>query len=360
METMTEKPATVESRVAQDVAKFNPAEAKLATFREYLTYRINGLADKDGQKMVYEARQEVKGERLEMDKLRKKLTEDADKYKKGVDGYIKPYIDEMKAIEAHLQEQEDAIAEEKARIARAEQEAIQRKLEERRASLYAIGMNFNGQGYAGYGEIIGEISVVSLNDQEFAALVDKCRAAKKAEDDRKAAEAAAAKIEADRIAAERRKLDEERAALEAQQREQEAAAARVKAEQEARERAIREEAEAVERTKREAIEAEQRKVREAEEAKRREEERIATEARIAKEREEAAAAERIRIEAEAKARAEREEAERIERESKMTDRAKLKAYCAALLAIPQPEMKSKAGAEKVAAIATKLEEITTL
>lgn len=360
METMTEKPATVESRVAQDVAKFNPAEAKLATFREYLTYRINGIADKDGQKMVSTARKEVKAERVALEKLRKAFVDDAVKYQAGINGEARRIREELEKVEKHLEEEEEKVEQEKARIARAEQEAIQRKLEERRASLYAIGMNFNGQGYAGYGEIIGEISVVSLNDQEFAALVDKCRAAKKAEDDRKAAEAAAAKIEADRIAAERRKLDEERAALEAQQREQEAAAARVKAEQEARERAIREEAEAVERTKREAIEAEQRKVREAEEAKRREEEHIATEARIAKEREEAAAAERIRIEAEAKARAEREEAERIERESKMTDRAKLKAYCAALLAIPQPEMKSKAGAEKVAAIATKLEEITTL
>ena len=71
METMTEKPATVESRVAQDVAKFNPAEAKLATFREYLTYRINGIADKDGQKMVSTARKEVKAERVALEKLLK-------------------------------------------------------------------------------------------------------------------------------------------------------------------------------------------------------------------------------------------------------------------------------------------------
>lgn len=80
-----------------------------------------------------------------------------------------------------------------------------------------------------------------------------------------------------------------------------------------------------------------------EQEKQREAERIDREARIAKEAVERAERERIAAEARAK----EEEAERV---AKMSDGAKLKDYHRLLLAVPIPEMKSKAGQDAIARI----------
>jgi len=360
MKTEAPTTTTVVDRVTQDVAQFKPAEAKLAKYNEYLTYTINGIADKDGAIMVAAARKEVKAERVGLEHLRKAFVDDAVKYQAGVNGEARRIREQFEKIEAHLEAQEKKIADEKDRLARAEAEAFARKLDERKGRLFSAGMSFNGVGYAGHGELVEEHSVTALSDADFDAVVAKCETAAAAAKEREVVAAAAAALEAERMAEERRKLDEERAAMEAKKREQDAEARKIREDQEARERKIREDAEAVERAKRDAAEAEARRIRGVEEAKRKEEDRIATEDRITKEREDAARAERERIEQEAVERTKREEAERIEREAKMTDTAKLSAYCDALMAVPVPEMKSVAGKKKISAVVAQLEQIAAL
>lgn len=350
----------VVERIAQDVAQFKPADAKLAKYSEYLTYTINGIDDIDGAHMVASAHKEVKAERVSLEHLRKAFVDDAVKYQAGINGEARRIREQFKKIEAHLEAQEKKIKDERDRLARAESEALARKLEERRQRLFSAGMNFNGMGYVGHGELVVEHSVSALSDDDFDEVVANCEAAAETAKKKEEEDLAAAAAEAERLAAEHRRLETERAAIEAKQREQEEEAQRVREEQEERERKIRDEAHALERSRIEAAELEERRVREIEDAKRREEERVATEERIAREREEAATAERTRIEQEVIDRAKRDEEERLAREAKMNDTARLRAYCDTLMMVPVPKMESTAGRKKMSAVVAQLQQIATL
>ena len=91
------------------MAKFDPAAAKLAKFRDYLTYTVNNPKDSDGMKMVREARLEVKNERVAMEHLRKAFVDDAVQYQKGINEKAREYREEMEGIESHLQTEENKI-----------------------------------------------------------------------------------------------------------------------------------------------------------------------------------------------------------------------------------------------------------
>lgn len=214
--------------------EFSISDAAIAAMAdEYLPLTIAGIDDAAGYKRVHDARMVVKNKRVEVEKVRKALKEDALKYGRMVDGEAKRITALLDPIESHLKEQEDAYNAEKERIKNA-------------ARLKA------------------EAEARAKAEAEAARL----RAEQEAE--------------AERLRVERQKIEAERAAIEAQRRAVEAEQKRLAD---------------IEAAKRRAEELERAKAEAAERAKRETEERIAREAAAAKAKAEAEEAARLRAEA---------------------------------------------------------------
>jgi uncharacterized FlgJ-related protein len=101
----------------QQLVKFNVTDAAIAQMAErYMKLTINGLEDTEGFKAVHVARMDVKGRRIEVEKTRKSLKEEALRFGKLVDGEAKRITALIAPIEEHLQSEEDKIQAEKDRI----------------------------------------------------------------------------------------------------------------------------------------------------------------------------------------------------------------------------------------------------
>lgn len=227
---MTLATLSIESKLRE----FSISDAAIAKMAEdFLPLVIAGIDDADGFKKVHDARMIVKSKRVEVEKVRKALKEDALKYGRLVDGEAKRITELLDPIETHLKQQEDTYNAEKERIRNA-------------ARLKAEA---------------------------------EARAKAEAEAARLRAEHEA---EAERLRIERAKIEAERAAIEADCRKIEAEQRRL-----AEAEAARRRAEEVERAKAES----------AERAKRETEERIAKQAAEAKAKADAEEAARIKAEA---------------------------------------------------------------
>jgi hypothetical protein len=269
---------------------FQDAFDQAESWREKaLAIKVTSLADKEAMKQAREMRLALKTIRVDAEKKRKALKEDALVMGRAIDGVNNLLLAAITPLERHLEEQE------KFAERLAEQER-QRRLSERTEAL---------QPYIDAGQAVPALDV--MTDDQFAKYLDdakllhaaKIEAAKKAEAERIAREQAEA---AER---ERLRIENERLRAEAAERE-----AKAKAEREAAEKAQREAAEKA-RKEREALEAKAKAEREA------------------AERELA----RIKAEQEAAAKAEREAREKLERElaaKKAEEEAKAKAEAAAV------------------------------
>lgn len=252
-------------------------ETSIAEMRQkYMPLKITDVDDKKQFDAVHEARMEVRTLRIDVEKKRKELKADALEFGKLVDSSAKKITGMIEPIEEHLQQQEDIVTAEKERRKREAEEKRQAVLQSRVDQLTAVG---------------GACSIVLLGgmtDSEFSEVLSKATAEH------------AAKVEADRIAAEARaaeekRLAEERAKLEAERKEQERIAAEQRAAAEAERKKIDEERRAVEAEKL-RLEQEERRRKEVAEAA--EKARIETEQRLKREAEEKAKAEADRIAAE--------------------------------------------------------------
>lgn len=271
-----------------------------------LAIRVTSLADKEAMKEAREMRLALKNIRVDAEKKRKALKEEALIMGRAIDGVNNLLLAAIKPLETHLEEQE------KFAERLAEQER-QRRLTER---IEAI------QPYLESGQLVPALDV--MTDEQFAKYLEdakllyaaKIEAAKKAEAERIAREQAeAAERERLRIENERLKAEAEAAAKAAREAAEKAQAERIAMEAKANAERI-----AAERAQREAAEN-ARKEREALEAKAKAE-------REAAERELA----RMKAEQEAAAKAEREAREKLERElaaKKAQEEAKAKAEAAA-------------------------------
>lgn len=303
-----------EMPAAQRMVRFNVTDAEIAKLKnQYMHLTINGLEDKDGYKMVYDARQEVKRTRVALTKYAKEMREDAQAWANKVIAEEKRVVGELKEIEAHLQAEEDKIEAEKERIRKEAEDRENARIQERIDAL------------AQYGFAADYAQLKALDDDSFKKLLVHAENQWKEEQERKAEEERLRLEELKWIEEQRKELEE----LRAKQKE----AQRIIDEQN---RAIMEAQEREERMKREA-EAKERREKELAEAR----ERAAEEARIA---------ERKRIEEEAKAKAEAEERARIAAEKKaarMPDKEKLQAYIndfsITLPALKTDEAKAAAG-----------------
>lgn len=322
------EPEIVESEDAAGalpVIKYNVTDQKLAEIEEkYMPLVINGVDDRDGYKVVHDARMDVKRLRVEVDKRRKALGEDARRYLDDVNSEAKRIIGRLTPVEEHLKSQEDAIAAEKERL-KAEAEAAARKLlEDRLEQLRQVEATLH------------PMVVEQWSDEEFATELQKATEAF-AEKRRIAAEAEAArKAEEDRLAKEREELERLKAEAEAKAAEER----RLEAEKLAAERAelekLKAEQEAAAQAERDRLAEEQRKQQEAQAAIDAEKRKL-DEERIARE-----AAEKAKLEEQERVAWEKAEAE---------ERATREAEAAALVEAQRPDR------EKLLAVAEAVGEI---
>src|SRR3990167_3338643 len=87
------------------------AIAKLADL--YMDLRITSVADLSGFKAVHAARMVIKGKRVEVEKRRKELKEEALEWGRRVDGEARRIFDLLEPIEKHLEGEEEAYQEKK-------------------------------------------------------------------------------------------------------------------------------------------------------------------------------------------------------------------------------------------------------
>jgi hypothetical protein len=300
--------------------------------------RVTALDQKREMKLARESRLALRDIRVKAEHTRKRLKEDSTRRGKAIDGMANIIKALIEPIEIHLLEQETFAERHEA----ARKDALRSAREE---ALRALGTD--PRAYANLGETSEETWAVTL-DTAKAAHEQRIQAAKDAE---------AVRVEAERIAAQKKeearvakaKAEAERVEREKAQAEENA---KLKAEREllervrAEERSVAEEAArqnaAKAKAEREAAEEEARKARAEKDLAERELE-----------------AERAKVAAAARAEEERAAAERAAaRAAELApDREKLAAFAALLRGLPIPELTSPAGLEartKVAEQITKM------
>lgn len=234
--------------------QYKITDALISTMEsEFMQLKIDGLDDADGYKAVREARMQVKKYRVDTEKTRKRLKEEALIFGRGVDGKAKEITGRLSPIETYLHDMEKAVDEEKLRIKNEAETKERERIQGRIKGLYDIGMVFDGFGYA-YDDLhVSGEQITAMTDEEYIYLVADVEAIKQekaaiqAEEDRKKKE------EEDRLAkirdeqeAESKRLAEEREKI---RKEQEAKEAEIKAAQDK----LEAEKKAIEKAKQDAI-----------------------------------------------------------------------------------------------------------
>jgi len=278
-----------------EIAKFNLADAAIAE----LSSRYMGLRISDGYEVVHKAKMEVKSRRIDVEKKRKELKEDALRYGQAIDAEAKRLTALLSPIEDHLETEEKVYLDQKA-AEKAERERIAaEKYQARIDRLCSFGATFNGTMFNAYGNVISGKAIEAATDESFEEFIGKIAVAKEADDLRRA--------------------EEERVRL-----EEEARIQQIKAEQEAERARLAEEAERL-RLEQEAIEKEKKRLEDEEKA------RLKAVADAETERLRQEELERVKKEAaekavkEAKENAEREKAAEVARQEKARLAAERKA-----------------------------------
>ena len=284
--TMEVIKTTLQEMISKALQEYNlPDEAIALLNKDYMALAVKGVDDKEGYKLCHDARMDIKSRRVEVEKTRKKLKEDALVYGKAVDTEAKRITAMLEPIESHLEAQEKIVDDEKARIKAEDERKAAEKVQARVDKLYDLGCICRG-GYFSLpfapDVIVPEAIIKTCPDEnfdnfffDFKTLADK---------------------EKQRIAEEKLKQEEEKKKLVEERAAQEAGRIRLEAvavEQREKEQELKK--------KQEAIDAENKRI--ADEKQKAEEDRLLQE-RIDRER------------AEAAENAKKEEAERIEREAR--------------------------------------------
>ena len=318
--------------LSAEITAMAPTDAAIAELSaQYMHLTIKGIDDQAGFAKVHTSRMTVKNLRIDIEKRRKDLKSDIVKVGKQIDDKAKRVTALLAPIEKHLEDEEGRINAEKERI----KNAAKIKAEAEAAAAKAA------------------------EEARMKAESDRLAAERKALDEEKAKVAAEQKRLADLETARLRKIEDERIASEAAEKARIETEARVKREQEAtrlKAENDRLEAEARAKAAEEArIAAEAKAAQDKIDADKRAAEaetqrladveamRVATEARLARE---AASREAEKISA---------EAERTRLESLRPDRAKLWAIATSVSSIVVPEVESREAMRAKTAIVTILE-----
>jgi len=215
-----------------ELIRYSINEAEIAKMSDiYMGLTVKSLDDEEGLAAVHSARMVVVKHRTSIDKLRKSSNEDAQAFIKNNNNNAKKLLTLIEPIENHLKSEEGKIEAEKARIKAEEDRIAKEKIQKRVDTLFALNV------------ILPFSDVATIPDNEYSALLDKSQANFEDEQRRIAVEKAT-------MAAEEKKLAEERAEIEKIKIEQEA---RAKAQTE-REEALKRQEKAIEDAKRKEIE----------------------------------------------------------------------------------------------------------
>lgn len=196
-----------------DIIKFDVTEANIAEMREkYMALKIDGINDKHGFNIVHEARMDVKGKRIAVDKRTKELNAPAVLYMDSTKEKQKRLKDLLAPIEDYLDSEETRI----------EQERETLKYEAEARESQRIQGRINKLSVYGYAVDYSEIK--SMTDIAFADLLEQARIEHEKD--------VAAKAEAERLRKEEsERLKQERAELDAIRKQQQYEANILKAEQ---------------------------------------------------------------------------------------------------------------------------------
>ena len=301
---------------------------------------ITAISNKAGRDQAHGAAMTLKGKRVEIQKRAKEVREDAVAFQKAVIAKGEELAAIIEPEEKRLISLRDAWDEEQARIKREAAEAEQRRKawhESQVASIRGVVLNAAGAAPEKLRGLIAELELIEPSADlhaEYAPVVARAKAETLSKllemlaeaEDREAEQArikAAQEAEAARIAAEREELARLRAEAEARRKEDERKSAEARAAEEARmaaERAElnrqREAQQEKARAERAELERQAAELRAQQEAIRKQQE--ANEAEARRIEQERAEAERKAVEE--KARADREEAARVEAERQAKER----------------------------------------
>lgn len=229
----------VDQRAANEVSRFNIAREWIADRKkQYGKLKIKGLDDREGEKKVKAAWQEVRNKRLAVDKKHKEIKQDYLVITRAIDGEKNNLTDLLSEIEKPLKDELDRIDNEREELKMKAQREAEEKLRIRVEELAENGMGFNGSYYA-IGETItmDAVTLKGLPDEDYQRLLDRVKI-----ENESIIEAAAEK-ERQRLAEEKRlqdereaqdkerqRLEDERKELERQKEEMEAARRELEAE----------------------------------------------------------------------------------------------------------------------------------
>lgn len=311
-----------QEQITSELQKFNIADAAIAEMSSQfmlLSY------EKDGYDVVHKAKMVVKGKRVEVEKKRKELKEDALRYGQAIDGEAKRITALIAPIEDHLSKEEEQYLSIEAAKKAEKERLLAEKLQARVERLCSFGATFDGTMFKAYGVIVAHKALSACSDEGFDQFIDQIVKAKDAADALLAAEAEVRKQEEERIAQIKKEQESEKARLDAIAKEQADKEAKLRLEREAIDREkqrVIDEAAAKERDRIRAVELEIAKAEAAEKA-----------VREAKEKEA-----RDRAEAEAKAEKARIAAER--KAARLPDKEKIIAYLTSISNIQIPTLKN--------------------
>lgn len=199
LNTLTPK-FDIDDAIEYAVTQLRKSDVAISEMEEqYLPLRVNGVDDREGLKVVTEARKTAKKIRCEVEKTRKELKADANRYGKAVDDEAKRLKGLIEPIEQHLIDQENAVQKELDRIKAEEAAAKERKIEARIERLNENKLRVEPQ------------LIRLMDDEEFEEYFGELQTAAQKEAEEREAERI-------RLDAEQKKLDAERKELEAERR----------------------------------------------------------------------------------------------------------------------------------------------
>lgn len=154
---------SAEQKATQEVARYDVADAWIAAKKEeYSTLIIAGIDDREGEKRVKAAWQEIRNKRLAVAGKHKELKADYLTITRAIDNRKNVLTESLEEIEVPLKAMLDNVEAERENIRQAAEQERQKKLHARVAELLEKGMKYNGTYYA-IGDTIS-MDVVTLKD----------------------------------------------------------------------------------------------------------------------------------------------------------------------------------------------------
>ena len=209
--TQLPPPAVIkpQDKAKQEVARFDIARSWIAEKKAaYTDLSIEGVEDKEGQKKVKEAWQEVRNKRLEVAKKHTEIKADYLEITQAIDKEKRELTQLLEEVENPLKEKLDKIEAIKEEEKKKEEREKAQKLQGRVNELLGTGMAFNGSYYAiGATISMDVVTLQNMNDADYGTFLGRV------------AQENAAIIKAKEL--KEKKEREEREALEAQKLQQE-------------------------------------------------------------------------------------------------------------------------------------------